>query len=201
MKESRFNLQYLRQQWKRGVIRAGYRFLTRIGYYFSPSWALNLFFLSMPDELIVENLNKFGALIGKDTTVMPPLHVHNIGTQASDHFKNLTVGRQCYIGPDLFLDLKDHIEIEDRVTISMRVSLVTHLDAGESPVSLDYFPPQHKPIVLKEGVYIGAGACILMGVTIGEGAVIGAGSVITRDVPAHSVIVGGTSRIVRQLED
>lgn len=54
------------------------------------------------------------------------------------------------------------------------------------------------PIVLERGVWVGARAIILKGVTIGEGAAIGAGAVVTRSVPPRSLAVGNPARVVRQ---
>lgn len=53
------------------------------------------------------------------------------------------------------------------------------------------------PIVIEDNVWIGANVMILKGVHIGEGAVIGAGTVVTKDVPAYSVIVGNPNRVLR----
>lgn len=53
------------------------------------------------------------------------------------------------------------------------------------------------PVVIGDGVWIGARATILKGVTIGDGAVVAAGAVVTRDVPAHSLVAGVPARVVR----
>jgi len=192
--------QYYSLQWKRGLVRAYCRFLFRISYYFSPARAFNVHLLVMPNELIPETLIRFGAQIGQDTTIMPPLHMHNMGKHSSDHFSNLVIGSQCYLGPKLFIDLQEQVTIADNATISMGVSLLTHIDVGHSPLGEHLFPADCKPIVIEKGAYIGAGAIVLKGVTIGECAVIGAGCVVTKDVPPWSVVVGGTSRIIRHLE-
>lgn len=56
------------------------------------------------------------------------------------------------------------------------------------------------PIVIEDNVFIGAGAFILKGVTIGKNSVIGAASVVTRDVPENSIAVGNPARVVRKIE-
>jgi len=98
---------------------------------------------------------------------------------------------------EVFLDLCDKITIEDRVTISMRVTILTHTDVGHSPLRESVFPPRHAPVVVRRGAYIGAGATILQGVTVGECAVVGAGAVVVGDIPAHVVAVGVPARVIR----
>ena len=57
------------------------------------------------------------------------------------------------------------------------------------------------PVVIEDGVWIGAGAIILPGVTIGENSVIGAGSVVTKDIPPNVVAVGCPCRVLREIGD
>jgi maltose O-acetyltransferase len=59
--------------------------------------------------------------------------------------------------------------------------------------------PQPRPVVVKDGAWIGNRAIIMPGVTIGEGAAVGAGSVVITDVPPHTLAVGNPARIVREL--
>lgn len=58
----------------------------------------------------------------------------------------------------------------------------------------------NQPVVIKDDVWIGQGAVILKGVTIGEGSIVGMNAVVTKDVPAYSVAVGNPARIVKQVE-
>jgi len=55
------------------------------------------------------------------------------------------------------------------------------------------------PTTIKQRASIGSNATILCGITIGEGAIIGAGSVVTKDVPAHTIVAGNPARILRNL--
>jgi maltose O-acetyltransferase len=58
-----------------------------------------------------------------------------------------------------------------------------------------------KPVVIGDDVWVGAGALILAGVTIGSRSIIGAGSVVTRDIPDDVLAVGNPCRVVRRLND
>jgi acetyltransferase-like isoleucine patch superfamily enzyme len=190
---------YWRRSWKRGLVRAYFRLRLAIGYFFDSTWSINRVFLTMPSELIPETLIKFGARVGKDTVIMPPLHVHNPGKLSENHFSNLHIGDRCYVGPQSFIDLTNRITIGNEVTISMRVSLITHMDVGESPLRLEHFPPKSQPIELCNGAYVGASVTILKGVKIGECALVGAGCVVAKDVPAWSVLIGEASHVSRSI--
>src|SRR5688572_5024271 len=70
------------------------------------------------------------------------------------------------------------------------------LEADVRRSGLEYPPPIH----IGHDVWIGGGAIILPGVTIGDSSAIGAGSIVVRDVPSASVVVGNPARIIRTLE-
>ncbi|MEE4213008.1 MAG: DapH/DapD/GlmU-related protein [Parvularcula sp.] len=57
------------------------------------------------------------------------------------------------------------------------------------------------PIAIEDKVWIGFGATILKGVTIGEGAIVAAGAVVTKDVPPYSIVAGNPARVVRNLAE
>ena len=56
-----------------------------------------------------------------------------------------------------------------------------------------------RPVTLCNNVWIGAGAIVLPGVTVGENAVVGAGSVVTHDVPPDTVVAGNPARVIKSL--
>jgi len=57
------------------------------------------------------------------------------------------------------------------------------------------------PIIIHDDVYIGEGAFVLGGTTIGEGSIVGAGSVLRQDIPAGSVVMGNPAKVVARVED
>ena len=101
--------------------------------------------------------------------------------------ENITLGTGVVIGPKSSLGAKGGIVLEDHVRISEGVLIETAgLDFRGTP------PYSHiaRPIHIEPGVWIGARAMILAGVRIGQGSIIGAGAIVSRDVPARSVVVG-----------
>lgn len=85
--------------------------------------------------------------------------------------------------------------IEDDVSIAANTQILTN----------NHDEKQHrillcKPVVIKKNAWIGAGVTILPGVTIGENAIVGAAAVVTKDVPANTIVVGNPARIVRKVE-
>ncbi len=114
-----------------------------------------LFRSFLPSALAAPALRLFGVRIGSHARILTPLQLHNT------RFDDLTIGSHCHIGRDVFLDLSHAIEIGDHVTISMRTTLITHMDPGDSPVKEYGYPAAGGPITIHDGVYIGAGATIL----------------------------------------
>ncbi|MCF6409129.1 2,3,4,5-tetrahydropyridine-2,6-dicarboxylate N-acetyltransferase [Pseudalkalibacillus salsuginis] len=62
-------------------------------------------------------------------------------------------------------------------------------------------PPSASPVVVEDGVVVGANAVILEGVRVGEGSVVAAGAVVTEDVPPLSVVAGTPARVIKKIDD
>lgn len=114
-------------------------------------------------------------------------------TTSFKYLENISIGDDVMIGPYFTLGAHSPIVIEDFVRISQGVLIETASLGLSKEV---HYPHVSKPITLKRGCWIGAGAMVLGGVTIGEYAVVGAGAVITKDVPAHAIMVGAGSRLL-----
>ena len=160
---------------------------------------LNIPLMFMPTQVIAPTLRAYGATIGQRVRFRSPLVIHNSNTERRDYYKKLEVGDDCYFGRELFLDLQDKIEIEDRVTISHRVMILTHTDAGTSPLRDEFIATSQDPVVIRRGAYVGANVTILQGVEIGESSVVGAGAVVTRSVPSWTVVAGVPAKAIDRL--
>jgi len=123
--------------------------------------------------------------LGNDTVVEPPFHC--------DYGFNISVGRRFYANVGcVFLDCAQ-IEIGDHVLLGPGVHLytATHpFDSAERRRGLELA----KSIVVGDDAWLGGGAIVLPGVTIGARVVVGAGSVVTRDVPADARVAGNPAR-------
>lgn len=183
----------------RWLTKAIFKVMVGLAYAAYQAEGLNALLLIMPAKFIAPTLRRHGAQIGERIEIHSPLIIHNASAARGRHYAHLSIGEDCYFGRDVFFDLKDEIRCENQVTVSMRVTLITHTDVGHSPVA-QRLPPSHAPIVLRHGAYIGAGAIILQGVEVGEGAVIGAGAVVLDNVPPWSVVVGVPGRTTKSLD-
>ena len=130
-----------------------------------------------------------GSKIDESVAVFTPLYI-NYG-------KNTKIGKNVFINFDcVFLDLGG-ITIEDNVLIAPKVSL---LSEGHpiSPKERQSLVPGH--IHIMKNAWIGAGAIILPGITVGENAVVAAGAVISKDVPANTVVGGIPAKIIKSIK-
>lgn len=118
----------------------------------------------------------------------------------------ISLGNRVIIRPGcmLFADPRNEgagIIIEDDVMLGSGVHIYVHNHRFDDPTIpiIDQGYHQSEAVLLERGSWIGAGAIILPGVTIGRNSVVGAGSVVTRDVPAYTVAGGNPARILRQI--
>jgi acetyltransferase-like isoleucine patch superfamily enzyme len=139
-------------------------------------------------------LEAMGARIHPTAHIETNLLIHN----ARPDYRNLHIGAHSYVGKDCLFDLAESVILEDDVTLAMRVTVVTHFDAGHSPVS-EFYPRSDMPVIIKRGAYIAAGAIILPGLTINEGALVAARAMVREDVPARAVVAGNPARLIKTM--
>ena len=95
---------------------------------------INIPLMVMPTRFIAPTLRRYGAKIGERVRFQAPLTIHNSQITSPIYYENLSIGDDCYFGRELFLDLQDRIVIGDHVTLSHRIMILTHTDAGTSPL-------------------------------------------------------------------
>ena len=133
------------------------------------------------------------SLFGADTNAMiqPPFYC--------DYGCNIKLGRQVFMNFNCVILDVAQVTIGDRVLLGPNVQIyaATHpLQASIRQQGLE----AGKPVAIGDDVWIGGGAILCPGVTIGARSVIGAGSVVTRDIPADVFAAGNPCRVVRRLQ-
>lgn len=114
----------------------------------------------------------------------------------SDFGKHLSIGKSVFINSNVMFTDLGGITLEDHVLIGPRVNLLS--------VNHPTNPEQRRglivsPITIKRNAWIGAAATVLPGVTIGENAIVGANAVVTKDVPANTVVTGSPAKVVKTI--
>lgn len=122
--------------------------------------------------------------------------VYIFGPFSAVNPRKIKMGRNVAINHGVFLLGRTGIEIGDNVVLSARCMLLDAKLAPNSVVSGNH-RYEDAPIRIEDGAWIGAGAIILAGVTIGRNSVVGAGSVVTRDVAPGTVVAGNPARATR----
>jgi acetyltransferase-like isoleucine patch superfamily enzyme len=114
----------------------------------------------------------------------------------------VAIGSRTYLGRDLTIVALSGVEIGDDVMGSDRLLFADTAPTpgrGDVPVARQGLAPG-RPVRIEDGVFLGTGAMVLAGVTVGARSLVGAGAVVTHDVPPNSVVVGNPGRIVRHFD-
>ena len=118
----------------------------------------------------------------------------------------LKIGSQVYLNEGVNITCNISVSIGNRCLFAPEVVII---DDDGHPVDWqhrhDYWPAGPKtrlgaPVIIEDNVWLGTRAMVLKGVTIGAGAVIAAGAVVTRPVPAGTLVAGVPARVIRQIE-
>lgn len=144
------------------------------------------------DVRLSKFINLYGCEIGDETKIGAFVEIQ----------KNARVGRRCKISSHTFIC--EGVEIEDNVFIGHSVTFINDrypratTAEGAMQTEADW---KVERTVVREGASIGSGSTILANLTIGENAIVGAGSVVTRDVPANTIVAGNPARVLRGIQD
>jgi acetyltransferase-like isoleucine patch superfamily enzyme len=155
-------------------------------------------FLSIaPDVKIGEGvklskfINLYGCEIGDETKIGAFVEIQ----------KNASVGKRCKISSHTFIC--EGVTIEDNVFIGHGVMFINDLypRATTARGGLQTESDWHvERTVVRKGASIGSGATILANTCIGENAIVGAGAVVTKDVPANTIVAGNPAKFLRHIE-
>jgi acetyltransferase-like isoleucine patch superfamily enzyme len=144
-----------------------------------------------PDVKLSKFINLYGCEIGEHTKIGAFVEIQ----------KNSLVGKNCKISSHTFIC--EGVTIEDGVFIGHGVTFIndsypraTAAD-GQLQTEADWAVER---TMVKKGASVGSGATILPNITIGENAIVGAGSMVTKDVPANTIVAGNPARVLRTLK-
>lgn len=153
---------------------------------------------------------RLNGLTFDDAAEVRALFSELIGTQVDDGFvlippfhatggAGMKIGRNVFVNQNCtFYDL-GRLEIGDDVMIGPNVSLITSGHPVEPSRRRDFVVA--KPIAIERNVWIGAGATIIGGVTVGENSVVAAGAVVTRDIPPNTLVGGNPATVIRSIAE
>lgn len=116
--------------------------------------------------------------------------------------KGSKIGKSCKISSHTFIC--EGVIIEDRVFVGHNVTFINDVfprataEDGKLQTEADW---ACVPTLVKQGASIGSSTTLLCGITVGENAIIGAGSVVTKDVPADTIVAGNPARILRKINE
>ncbi len=143
----------------------------------------------LPNRLRAAGWRWIGVDVGDDVYLSPEAKI-------TWFLDRIHIGEGSLIGDGVELFAWEEIRIGRRVLVSQGAKLLTGSHNHHSP----RFEGIQRPIRIGDYAWIGAYAILLPGVEVGEGAVVGAGAVVTRKVPAYTVVAGNPARIIGQRE-
>src|SRR3954464_1712947 len=136
-------------------------------------------------------INLYGCTIGDDTKIGAFVEIQ----------KNATIGKRCKVSSHTFVC--EGVTVEDEVFIGHGVVFINDIyprattEGGGLQTEADWAVAK---TLIKKRASIGSGATILANITIGENAIVGAGAVVTKDVPANTIVAGNPARVLRKIE-
>jgi len=144
------------------------------------------------DVKLAKFINLYGCEVGDETKIGAFVEIQ----------RNARIGRRCKISSHTFIC--EGVTIEDEVFVGHGVVFINDSYPRATTASgelqgADDWTVEHT--VVMKGASIGSGATVLSNVTIGERAIVGAGSVVTRDVPAGTIVAGNPAKVLRAIGD
>ena len=129
--------------------------------------------------------------IGQNSIIEPPFYC--------SYGQNIHIGDHVYLNVQCTILDCNEVRIGHHVMIGPVVQIYTAAHLLEAEARIQGWEVA-EPIVIEDNVWLGGGAILLPGVTIGRNAVVGAGAVVSRSVPANTVVAGNPARVIREIE-
>ena len=144
---------------------------------------------AVPERQII--LQQLLGQIGQNSIIEPPFYC--------SYGQNIHIGDHVYLNFLCTILDNNEVHIGHHVMIGPGVQIYTaaHLLQAEAR---NQGLEVAKPIVIEDNVWLGGGAILLPGVRIGRNAVVGAGAVVSRSVPANTVVAGNPARVIREID-
>jgi len=161
-----------------GLLKRTLWYFTNVLFFINP-----LFPFRSPKPAL---LRLFGAKVGKGVVIQP-------GVNINFPWK-LRIGDHSWIGQRAWLDNLDQLTIGNNVVISQGAMII---QGSHDYKKMDY-PTYTKPVVLEDGSWLGAGAIVMLGVTMKSHSVLAAGSMASKDLEAYKVYQGNPAVVVRE---
>ena len=154
------------------------------------------------------NIKKYYEKIRYSKTVQGIVHVlamnapHEYLSILLYRMRGTKIGKNVYIDRGVFIEgwRPYLVTIEDNVEIGPKAMIVA-IDSSYNTISQRSIPILYGNVTVERNAYIGAGAIILPGVTIGEYSIVAAGAVVTKDVPPHTVVAGVPAIVIRTVDE
>jgi len=143
------------------------------------------------DVKLSKFINLYGCEVGDETKIGAFVEIQ----------KNASVGKRCKISSHTFIC--EGVTIEDNVFIGHGVTFINdsypRATSAEGTLQTEADWKVERTLI-KQGASVGSGSTILANTTIGENAIVGAGSVVTKDVPANSIVAGNPAKVLRYIK-
>jgi maltose O-acetyltransferase len=129
--------------------------------------------------------------IGQTSMIEPPFYC--------SYGQNIHIGDHVYLNVLCTILDCNEVHIGHHVMIGPAVQIYTAAHLLQAEARIQGWEVA-KPIVIEDNVWLGGSAILLPGVRVGRNAVVGAGAVVSRNVPANTVVAGNPARVIREIE-
>jgi len=186
---------------RRSVDRLQFQILLIIARCRGIDWVVR--YLRNPNpRFTVRLLEAFGATIGSRTKFKRAVMIDNAfeDKDSVGDFSHLRIGENCYIGDGVYFDLANCVELANDVVVAGGASFVTHSDCNRSIELAERFPRACEPVKIEQGAWIGFGATVLAGVTVGAKSVVAAHCLLKDNAEPASIYAGVPGKLKSRIE-